>query len=400
MTTFDRTLVVGATGFIGRFVAEASVASGRATFVLVRPASSSSPSKARTIKALQEKGAIIVHGSIDDRDFIVKKMRELEIAVVISAVGGASILDQLTLIEAIKTVGNVKRFLPSEFGHDVDRADPVEPGLTMYNEKRKVRRAVEAAGIPYTYICCNSIAAWPYHDNTHPSEVLPPLDQFQIYGDGSVKAYFVAGTDIGKFTMKAIGDDRTLNKNIHFRPLSNLHNINELASIWEKKIGRTLPRVTVTEDDLLASAQENCIPRSIVAAFTHDIFIKGCQINYCLDNTNDIEASSLYPDIPFQTIDQCFDDYIVKIQDQITNDGINTPTNHVVKIQDQRINDAINAPKNHVVKIKDPPSDDGTNAPNGCIVKIKDQPKDQLMDDGINPPNSMVERVAITATCA
>ncbi|XP_058108095.1 leucoanthocyanidin reductase-like isoform X2 [Magnolia sinica] len=332
MTTFDRTLVVGATGFIGRFVAEASVASGRATFVLVRPASSSSPSKARTIKALQEKGAIIVHGSIDDRDFIVKKMRELEIAVVISAVGGASILDQLTLIEAIKTVGNVKRFLPSEFGHDVDRADPVEPGLTMYNEKRKVRRAVEAAGIPYTYICCNSIAAWPYHDNTHPSEVLPPLDQFQIYGDGSVK--------------------------------------------------------------------ENCIPRSIVAAFTHDIFIKGCQINYCLDNTNDIEASSLYPDIPFQTIDQCFDDYIVKIQDQITNDGINTPTNHVVKIQDQRINDAINAPKNHVVKIKDPPSDDGTNAPNGCIVKIKDQPKDQLMDDGINPPNSMVERVAITATCA
>lgn len=69
----------------------------------------------------------------------------------------------------------------------MDRADPVEPGLTMYNEKRKVRRAVEEAGIPYTYICCNSIAAWPYHDNTHPSDVLPPLDKFQIYGDGSVK---------------------------------------------------------------------------------------------------------------------------------------------------------------------------------------------------------------------
>lgn len=81
----------------------------------------------------------------------------------------------------------LQRFLPSEFGHDVDRADPVEPGLTMYNEKRKVRRAVEEAGIPYTYICCNSIAAWPYHDNTHPADVLPPLDQFQIYGDGSVK---------------------------------------------------------------------------------------------------------------------------------------------------------------------------------------------------------------------
>lgn len=81
----------------------------------------------------------------------------------------------------------MQRFLPSEFGHDIDRADPVEPGLTMYEQKRKVRRQIEKCGIPYTYICCNSIAAWPYHDNTHPADVLPPLDRFQIYGDGSVK---------------------------------------------------------------------------------------------------------------------------------------------------------------------------------------------------------------------
>ena len=67
-------------------------------------------------------------------------------------------------------------------------------------------------------------------------------------------AYFVAGTDIGKFTMKTVDDVRTLNKSVHFRPSCNCLNINELASVWEKKIGRTLPRVTVTEDDLLAAA--------------------------------------------------------------------------------------------------------------------------------------------------
>lgn len=81
----------------------------------------------------------------------------------------------------------LQRFLPSEFGHDVDRADPVEPGLAMYKEKRRVRRVIEEMKVPYTYICCNSIASWPYYDNHHPSEVLPPLDQFQIYGDGTVK---------------------------------------------------------------------------------------------------------------------------------------------------------------------------------------------------------------------
>jgi hypothetical protein len=37
----------------------------------------------------------------------------------------------------------LQRFLPSEFGHDVDRADPVEPGLTMYKQKRLVRRVIE-----------------------------------------------------------------------------------------------------------------------------------------------------------------------------------------------------------------------------------------------------------------
>ncbi|KAF5207734.1 Leucoanthocyanidin reductase [Thalictrum thalictroides] len=318
-----RTLIVGATGFMGRFIVEASLASGQTTYILVRPSSSTCPIKAKTIK-----------GSMEDQNFMEKALNDHKIEVVISVVGGASILDQLNLIHAIKAVGNIKRFLPSEFGHDIDRNDPVEPGLTMYNEKRIVRRCIEEVGIPYTYICCNSIAAWPYYDNIHPSEVLPPMDQFQIYGDGNVKAYFVDGTDIGKFTMKALDDKRTINKCVHFRPPSNLLNINELASLWEKKIKRTLPRVTITEDTLLDAANENCIPRSIVAAFTHEIFIKGCQTNFSLDGPTDVEAGTLYPDIPFRTISECFDDFVIKIIDQSIDD--------VAQIIDKPVKDAVN----------------------------------------------------------
>ncbi|XP_057510488.1 leucoanthocyanidin reductase-like isoform X1 [Actinidia eriantha] len=325
-----RVLIVGATGFIGQFVAEASLGAGRATYLLARPLDINS-SKAKTIKTLQDKGAIIINqGVIDDQEFMEKILKENEIDIVISAVGGGSILNQLTLVRAIKAVGTIKRFLPSEFGHDVDRADPVEPGLTMYNEKRRVRRLIEDSGVHYTYICCNSIASWPYYDNTHPSEVIPPLDKFQIYGDGSVKAYFVAGSDIGKFTIKTVDDIRTLNKSVHFRPTCNFLNINELASLWEKKIGRILPRVTVTEDDLLAAAEENIIPQSIVASFTHDIFIKGCQVNFSIDGPNEVEASSLYPDESFRTVDECFNDYVMKIEDkrvEATADGITAQIN-------------------------------------------------------------------------
>ncbi|KAE9463953.1 hypothetical protein C3L33_04190, partial [Rhododendron williamsianum] len=175
-----RTLVVGSTGFIGRFVAEASLASGRPTFLLVRPGPAST-SKALTVASLEDRGAIVIPGSIRDRDSLGKVLKEYEIEVVISAVGGDASWTSWSSLTPLK------RFLPSEFGHEIDRADPVEPGLTMYIQKRQVRRAIEAAGIPYTYICCNSIAAWPYYDNTHPADVLPPLDCFHIYGDGSVR---------------------------------------------------------------------------------------------------------------------------------------------------------------------------------------------------------------------
>ncbi|XP_009356192.1 leucoanthocyanidin reductase [Pyrus x bretschneideri] len=311
-----RVLIAGATGFIGRFVAEASLAAGQPTYVLVRPGPLH-PSKADTVKSFKDKGAIILHGLISDKTLMEKMLREHEIEIVISAVGGATILDQITLVDAIAAVGTVKRFLPSEFGHDVDRADPVEPGLTMYLEKRKVRRSVEKSGVPYTYICCNSIASWPYFDNTHPSEVLPPLDRFQIYGDGTVKAYFIDGTDIGKFTMKTVDDIRAINKNVHFRPPSNLYDINGLASLWEKKIGRTLPRVTVTEDHLLALAAENRIPESIVASFTHDIFIKGCQVNFAVEGPRDVEVGTLYPGDSFRTLDECFNDFLLKLKDNL-----------------------------------------------------------------------------------
>ncbi|CAJ1976697.1 unnamed protein product [Sphenostylis stenocarpa] len=312
--TKARVLIIGATGFIGKFVAEASLLTAHPTYLLLRPPPLV-PSKDVIVKTFQEKGAIVIHGAINNKDFMEKILKEYEIDIVISAIGAEGLLDQLTLVEAMKSVKTIKRFLASEFGHDVDRADPVEPGLTMYKEKRLVRRAVEQSGVPYTNICCNSIASWPYYDNCHPSQLPPPLDQLQIYGHGDVKAYFVDGIDIGKFTMKVVDDVRTVNKNVHFRPSNNCYSINELASLWEMKTGRTIPRVTISEDDLLAVAAENCKPRSIVASFTHDIFIRGCQVNFKIDGVDDVEISTLYPDEAFRSLEDCFEGFALMIND-------------------------------------------------------------------------------------
>jgi leucoanthocyanidin reductase len=143
-TAKGRVLIVGATGFIGQFVAEASLGAGRPTYVLVRPGPvCGGPSKGSTIRALQDKGATILHvkknlyfsvtyiyihanariyvqiiicifffqGLINDKEFMEKILKEHEIDIVISAVGGENILDQLALIEAIKTVGTIKVYI-------------------------------------------------------------------------------------------------------------------------------------------------------------------------------------------------------------------------------------------------------------------------------------------------
>ncbi|KAF9667631.1 hypothetical protein SADUNF_Sadunf15G0043700 [Salix dunnii] len=60
---------------------------------------------------------------------------------------------------------------------------------------------------------------------------------------------------IRKFTVKSIDDNRTLNKTVHFRPPRNLLSTNELASLWEEKLGYKLLRVAITKDDLLPAAR-------------------------------------------------------------------------------------------------------------------------------------------------
>lgn len=44
----------------------------------------------------------------------------------------------------------VQRFVPSEFGNEADRSSGLPPFQAIIENKRKIRRATEAAGIAYT----------------------------------------------------------------------------------------------------------------------------------------------------------------------------------------------------------------------------------------------------------
>jgi hypothetical protein len=81
----------------------------------------------------------------------------------------------------------VQRFFPSEFGMDVDHVNAVEPAKTAFAMKAQIRRAIEAAGIPYTYVPSNFFAAYYLPTLAQFGLTAPPRDKITILGDGNAK---------------------------------------------------------------------------------------------------------------------------------------------------------------------------------------------------------------------
>ncbi|KAL3356548.1 hypothetical protein AABB24_017282 [Solanum stoloniferum] len=186
----SKILFIGGTGYIGKFIVEASAKAGHDTYVLVTESTFSNPTKVKLIDTFKSFGVTFLHGDLYDHESLVKAIKQVD--VVISIVGHAVLADQVNIIAAIKEAGNVKRFFPSEFGNDVDRLHTVEPAKTIFNTKIQIRRAVEAEGIPFTYVANFYCADFFLPNLAQPGPVIgpsagPPKDKVIILGDGNAK---------------------------------------------------------------------------------------------------------------------------------------------------------------------------------------------------------------------
>ena len=91
----------------------------------------------------------------------------------------------LSLSLNITPLPNVlQRFVPSEYGNEVDRVFGLPPFQAIFDNKKKIRRATEAAGIPYTFVSANSFAAYFIDFFLHPRE---QRDEVIVYGSGEAK---------------------------------------------------------------------------------------------------------------------------------------------------------------------------------------------------------------------
>jgi len=65
-----------------------------------------------------------------------------------------------------------------------DRVTPLPPFEAFLDKKRKIRRAAEAAGIPYTFVSANCCASYFLSHLLHPHE---KGDDIAVYGSGEAK---------------------------------------------------------------------------------------------------------------------------------------------------------------------------------------------------------------------
>ncbi|XP_010459630.1 PREDICTED: isoflavone reductase homolog P3-like isoform X2 [Camelina sativa] len=304
----SKILVIGATGRIGKFIVEGSAKSSHATFAMVREASLSDPVKAKLVESFRDLGVTILYGSLTDKESLVKAIKLVD--VVISAVGRPQILDQINIIDAIKELGN--RFLPSEFGNDVDRTVAIEPTLSEFITKAQIRRAIEAAKIPYTYVVTGCFTGFFVSclGQCHLRLRSPPRDKVSIYDSGNVKAIVNTEEDIVAYTMKAVDDPRTLNKILYIHPPKNIVSQNDMVGLWERKIGKTLEKTYVSEEELLKNIQETQPPMDFLVGLIHTVLVRGDLTSFTIDPSSGVEASELYPEVKYTSVDEFLNQFV------------------------------------------------------------------------------------------
>ncbi|KZV40892.1 hypothetical protein F511_05137 [Dorcoceras hygrometricum] len=325
----SKILIFGGSGYIGKYMVRASIKLGHPTYVYSRPHSDNT----QVLDEFRSSGAVIVKacmlhlykqsfisllyflsklsmfgsfkGELDDHDKLVSAIREVD--VVISALAYPQVLDQTNIVEAIKVAGNIKRFLPSDFGCEEDRISVLPPFQAFLNKKKKIRRAIEEANIPYTFVSANCFGAYfvnyllrPYQKN----------QEITVYGTGEAKAVLNYEEDIGICTIKVATDAKACNRVVIMRPRTNIISQLELISLWEKKTGRSFNKIHVPEQEIVALSNTLPDPLNIPVSILHSVFVKGMTMDFEIGE-DDVEASAAYPDLKFTTVDELLDIFLL-----------------------------------------------------------------------------------------
>ncbi|KAK1656699.1 hypothetical protein BDP55DRAFT_568815 [Colletotrichum godetiae] len=236
--------IIGATGQTGSVIVDALLESTSQQFEIVALTRPSSMQKPATVK-LQRKGVRLVAADLSGPQVALVEAL-VGIDIVISAIYGGSVMDEISLINASKAA-SVQRYLPCFFA---TVAAP-KGALLLRDMKEDILNHIKKIHLPFTVID----VGWWYQVN------LPKLPSGRvdyaametsdgIAGDGNVRFALTDIRDIGNYVVRIINDPRTLNRMV--LAYNEVMTRNQLYDLVEDLSGEKLERKYVSANAISA----------------------------------------------------------------------------------------------------------------------------------------------------
>ncbi|KAG9225644.1 hypothetical protein CCMSSC00406_0007501 [Pleurotus cornucopiae] len=282
-------LIVGATGYTGRAIANAILEEGKSRLaILVRAQSVNKP----VVKELVAAGAELRVGDTSDPpEKLEEHLAGVETLICTVLVWVA---DQKPLFAAAKKLG-VGRVVPSDFG-------PVAPkgAMWMNDIKIGIHEYIEEIGLPYTFIYVGwwLTFMWPTPHSEHNT-----LDTPKFYaGSKDQKLIYSTFPSIGKLVARIIADPRTINQTVvaHDGEIT----LRETWGIGEKVTGEDFSDYyKASEADLdIASKQSVNWMKKTTADYYRSLYIRGDNTIAKAEAAGALIARKLYPDVPYPDV--------------------------------------------------------------------------------------------------
>jgi phenylcoumaran benzylic ether reductase len=115
---------------------------------------------------------------------------------------------------------------------------------------------------------------------------------------------FVNENDMSKLVTRAVEDPRTLNRILYVRPPGNTCSFSHLVTLWEKT-GKSLDKYHMPQEELVKRIRESSFPLNFQLAM---VAAGGC--DKTINASAGVEATKLYPDVKFITIDDYLDSLV------------------------------------------------------------------------------------------
>ena len=240
----SRILIFGASGLIGTPITTAILAAApqHSWKVSVFTSPESAQKKSRLFSDLEARGAKIILGDLDSAEDVKAAYEGID--TVVSCLGRRAIEKQILLVQLADKHRDIKRFLPSEFGTDIEYG-PKSKTEKPHQGKLKVRAALRVAeGLEHTFVVTG-----PYGDG-HPGfpfgKAPPDMEETGTFDvankkavvveDGNGKVSYTTKRDVGKLTVAALAHPKEA-RNRAVKVNSFTATPNEILAEFERQAG-------------------------------------------------------------------------------------------------------------------------------------------------------------------